>query len=159
MSICTICNKNRQIGELRIYHTARILDVQRKRITQDAVQTTTTYGDFQEHRFAVCSKCKLIWDRIALPLAILIVIGIAVALFVLAGKMHNEWLFLAALLAIIVGAGPASHLSTDARLSKKALHERSSKITGIHAFFFTGETSECKAFDEGAYRKLIATHR
>lgn len=162
MPICDICHKDKQEGEEKEIHTACIVSKTEK-VLQDYgnsryVQTTTRYNDFEEHRYFLCAQCKSTWDKIVMPAGVVLVLLATAALFIAAARLHHAWLFVGALLALIVGMGPVSHLGTNARLNKKALAERGASIKGIHAFYFTGETEEYKTFDEKEMAKLQVTN-
>lgn len=153
MPTCTICGRERAELKPRLLRTARILGKQEQRLG-NAVQTTTTYGEFQEHHYAVCAGCIRTWDGIARSLALVFAIAGTIALIVTAARAHQPWFFAAGLVFLIVGMAPASHLNTEAKLSKRALRERGEAIRGIHAFMFTGETERFKAFNDKEYQSL-----
>lgn len=168
MSTCDICHQNSSQGEGKTIHTARIVSRTERVLgyTQSSnygstktVETTTTYNDFVEHNYFVCSQCKLTQDRIVLPAGVVLVLMVTIALFVASTVLHIAVLFLAALIALIVGMGPVSHLGTGARLNKKALAERGTSAKGFHAFYFTGETDDFKAFSADEYARLRAANQ
>jgi hypothetical protein len=119
-----------------------------------AVQTATTYGDFREHPFFLCTGCQRKWDMVARTAALVAVAALTITLIVIAIRAHQAWLFAAALVIFIVGMAPASHLNVDAKLSKKALRERGAAIKGFHAFIYTGETDNFKSFNEKEFARL-----
>lgn len=162
MPVCEICHKNSLQGEEKVIYTAYIVSKTENVLHTSGntrfVETTTRYNSFTEHRYFLCSRCQLTWDKIALPVGVILVLLVTIALFVSSSTLHVAWLFLAALLALIIGMGPVSHLSAGAKLNKKALAERGTSARGFHAFYFTGETDEFKAFSAEEYARLLANN-
>jgi hypothetical protein len=155
MPTCTICGREKAVLTPRTLRTARILGKQEQRLAH-AVQTTTTYGEFQEHHYAVCAGCIRTWDRIARSVALVFAIAGTIALITASIRVHQPWFFAGGLVFLIVGMAPVSHLNVEAKLSKRALRERGEAIRGIHAFMFTGETEHFKAFNDKEYQALRA---
>jgi hypothetical protein len=160
MPTCNICQENSSQGEERVIYTARIVSQTEKVLYTSGdtrfVETTTRFSDFAEHHYFLCAGCKL-RNKIALPAGVVVVLMVTIALFIASTMLHIAWLFAAALIALIAGMGPVSHLGAEAKLNKKALAERGTSAKGIHAFYFTGETGEFKAFDASEYARLRAT--
>lgn len=69
MAICQVCGKDKATGEEQVLHSGKILKEERsgERMTYGGgreVTVTTTYGEFIEHRYFVCSDCRTLWDKV-----------------------------------------------------------------------------------------------
>ena len=147
MPNCGVCGQDKSTGEEKKIYTARVLKEERgaERMVYGGgreVEVTTTYGEFQEHRYFLCASCRTIWDKIAMPVGAGLTVLVSIALGVVALKQHVDWMFALALVVFIGGIIVAGLLSTEEQLKRKAKQER-------------GKTAPIKAFSEQAYGELM----
>ena len=105
------------------------------------VTTTTTYGEFVEHRYYVCSNCIKLWNKIIVPIAAIITILISVIIIIFALTLHIDWMFVIGLFVFIVGIIISGEFSIKAKLQKRGKKDRNEK-------------KSIKAFDESEYKDL-----
>jgi len=147
MSSCSICNKEKQIGEERKMFTAKILKEERgaeKMVYGGGRETTitTTYGEFLEQRYFVCGNCISFWNKIIVPIAAVITIILSVIILYLALTLHIDWLFALGLVVFIAGIIISGEFSIHSKLQKKAKKDRNEK-------------TPIKAFSENEYKDLV----
>ena len=146
MATCQICGQDKPVGEEKKLYTAKILKEERsaERMTYGGgkeVTVTTTYGEFEEHNYFLCSECRTLWDKIVMWPGIGLTIVATIVLLVVSVRQHIDWMFALALVVLIAGMIVTGQFTTGERLKRQAKRSR-------------GEGS-FKAFSDSEYAALL----
>jgi hypothetical protein len=129
MTTCQICGQDKPDGEEKKLYTAKILKEERgaERMTYGGgreVDVTTTYGEFEEHTYYLCSGCQTLWDKIVMWSGSALTLIATAVLLVVSTKQHIDWLFALALAVLIAGFIVTGELTTGERLKRQAKRAR-----------------------------------
>ncbi|MGC9396324.1 MAG: hypothetical protein ACP5J4_15885 [Anaerolineae bacterium] len=129
MATCQICNQDKPVGEEKKLYTAKILKEERsaERMTYGGgreVDVTTTYGEFMEHNYFLCSACQTLWDKIVMWAGIGLTVVTTIVLLAISIRQHIDWMFALALVVLIAGFIVTGELTTRERLKRQAKRAR-----------------------------------
>lgn len=124
MKYCCVCGKGKDTSHTYEVFTGRVLG--RNSVTlYKQTTTTTTYGEFEEHKYDVCQSCAVKWN-IIFPIAVFVLSTLLLKLLL----RYEGWdaaLFLALFPAAIV---IYKYVNVWRRLMKDAIAQREMQLSG-----------------------------
>jgi hypothetical protein len=129
VSTCGICGKSKNSAKSITVYTARTLGQRREKTAYRNVTVTTSYGEFEAHRYDVCKSCNTA-RSVIIPLTVYLIaaalVYVAIRMNALRATFWGEVGFVggALFLAVLPSAIVAGFLVPETVLKKKAVAER-----------------------------------